>query len=347
MKIIQVPNKIYEDIKSQMQTQIILEEDINVKDIIVLQNGEQKINAEITAKAKYNSIEDCFKLIPIDLFGVRTIDEAKQIYGNIKKINVYRLKVDTDEIETIYDDKLLSLIDRKSLKKNNVGHSSTNVYEVNLTNGKEAILKVQHLTNRNDLYEEYKRIIWLQGKCNVPEVYYYAENGKDKFMLMEKKEGISAHKYEGFAKLIGKELKKIHSINIENCNFSQNNVETLLKNAINNIDVIYHQINEIYPEMSKSEVIDFLKNNVPTDKVLVHGDYSLPNILINKNGEIGLIDLGDVSISSMYFDFFYLRKSMIRNKKIEQFEELLHAYGIKELDEKYMKWIEFVDKALF
>ena len=44
-----------EDIKSQMQTQIILEEDINVKDIIVLQNGEQKINAEITAKAKYNS----------------------------------------------------------------------------------------------------------------------------------------------------------------------------------------------------------------------------------------------------------------------------------------------------
>ena len=62
---------------------------------------------------------------------------------------------------------------------------------------------------------------------------------------------------------------------------------------------------------------------------------------------INLIDLGDVSISTKYFDFFYLKKSMVRNKKMDQWKKLLKGYGIDELDETAMKWIEIVDKALF
>ena len=138
-----------------------------------------------------------------------------------------------------------------------------------------------------------------------------------------------------------------HNIDIKNCRFKQNSINILYKKAIDNIDLILPEIQEEYPDMSKEDILLFLKENKPQDKVLVHGDYSLPNILIDENGKVGLIDLGDVSISSKYFDFFYLKKSLIRNKKIEELDLILKSYGIDKLDENYMKWIAIVDKALF
>ena len=119
-----------------------------------------------------------------------------------------------------------------------------------------------------------------------------------------------------------------------------------MKNDLDNIDVIYSQIKE-ESNMTKEQLIEFIKDNAPTDKVLVHGDYSLPNVLINEKEEVGVIDLGDVSISSKYFDFYYLVKSLKRNKKEEKLDMLLKGYGIDTLDDNYMKWIEIVDKALF
>lgn len=347
MKIIEITREEYNKIKSGEQTQILIEDDsIENKDKIILKCDDDELDAEITAKAKYNSLDDCFKIIPTDLFGFDKIIEANRFYKNKKDIIAYRIKIENNDIPNITDKKLLSLINIESIKKNNIGHSSVDVYEVKTSEGENAILKIQRLSTRNDLYEEFKRIDWLQNKFRVPKIYYYTEQNNIKYLLMEKIEGVAAHKYDNFAYLIGKKLKEFHNIDINNCTFHQNNVENLMKNALNNIDVIYPQIKE-ESNMTKEQLIQFIKNNAPTDKVLVHGDYSLPNILINEKGEVGVIDLGDVSISSKYFDFYYLVKSLKRNKKEEKLDELLKGYGIDVLDDNYMKWIEIVDKALF
>ena len=347
MKIIEITKEEYNKIKDGKQTQIIIEDDsIENKNMIILKCEEDKLDAEITAKAKYDSLDDCFKIIPTDLFGFTQITEANKFYKNKKVIIAYRLKIENNDIPDIIDAKLLSIINIESIKKNNVGHSSVDVYEVKTSEGNNAILKIQRLSTRNDLSEEFKRIDWLQNKFRVPKIYYYKEFHDIKYLLMEKIEGVSAHKYDDFAYLIGKKLKEFHSIDINGCIFKQNNIENLMKNALDNIDVIYSQIKE-ESNMTKEQLIEFIKSNAPTDKVLVHGDYSLPNVLINGKGEVGVIDLGDVSISSKYFDFYYLVKSLKRNKKEEKLDELLKGYGIDKLDDNYMKWIEIVDKVLF
>ena len=347
MKEIKIKNEIIEKIKLGKITQIILNDNLDDKEEIILSCDSDSIKVEITGKAKYKSYEDCFKMIPIDLFGISSINEAKELYLKDDKIIAYRIKYNSKIVEDIKDKNLLELINLSTLKKNNVGHSSIGVYEVSLKDGTSAILKIQTLSSRNNLDDEYERIKWLQGKCNVPKIYYYIENKNTKYLLMQKMPGVSAHKTNDFAFKIGKLLRQIHEININDCNFTQNSVGKLLDNAIKNIDVIVDQVKESYPEMDKDSIVEFLKNNIPTDRVLVHGDYSLPNILIDNEGNIGVIDLGDVSISTKYFDFFYLKKSMIRNKQIDKFDELLKGYGIEKLEDKYLKWIEIVDKALF
>jgi len=347
MKVIYVTKKEFERIKAHKQTQIILKDVLENKEIVVLKNHANTIQVEITSVAKFGNLEDCFKIIPIDLFGIKKISSLEKKYTYYPSIFAYRVKYDSDEIEKIDNKELLNLINEDTLKKNNIGHSSLNIYEVECKNGKKAILKIQELSSRNNLKDEYLRIKWLQGKCNVPEIYFYQEKKNKKYLLMEKKEGLPAHKCDNCFYAIGKLLKEIHSIDIKDCEFRQNSVDTLLENALENIDSIYLEVSELYPNMTKKDLVDFLKNKKPTDEVLVHGDYSLPNILIDEEGSISIIDLGDVSISSKYFDLFYLKKSMDRNKKMEYWDELLKGYGMKKLDEDSMKWVELIDKGLF
>ena len=345
-----VTNREFTNIKNGKQVYIITEDDsFNNKDFILLECGLDSIEVEITIKYRYNNIDDCFNLIPFELFGnFKNKDEAKKYYKKVKNIIVYRIKYDNKRsLGSDLDPELLKLIDLSSINKNTIGHSSSEVYELKLNDGTNAILKVQYLTSRNDLKGEYERTKLLEGKLNVPKVYYYKELNNFQYYLRENKDGVSAHKVENFATLVGKNLKQIHSVDITNCPFTNNSVDNLLKMAIDKIDIILPTILEIYPEMTKKSIIEFLKNNKPMDNVLVHGDYSLPNILIDNNGEVSLIDLGDVSISTKYFDLYYLRKSFVRNKKMEYFNDFLESYGLTEIDEKSMKWMDIIDKVLF
>ena len=346
MNKLKIPTKIFNDIKNGMENLIITKEDKLEKEAtikLVDYNTGEEIEAQITFKQKFRTIKEA-----IENIAITSIKNASEYLDFIGEVTVYRIKTDieVDIKELIKDSEIYNIIDKNELKELKLGRSDTKVFKTKLkSNYQEVILKIQYTENKNNLKEEYERLKWIEGKLNTPKAYYYNEKDNIKYLIMEYKKGAPSFKFDDIGYRLGKALKQIHQVNIENCPFNKYSPEQLLSNFLDKLDSIYPEIQDNYKDETKETVIEFMKENIPIDKVLTHGDYSMPNILINA-GEISFIDLGELGISTKYLDIYYLMKSLKINKKEEIFEEFLKGYGIDKINNNYIKWMDLINMSL-
>lgn len=346
MNKLKIPTKIFKDIKNGMENLIITKEDKLEKEAtikLVDDTTGEEIEAQITFKQKFRTIKEA-----IENIAITSIKNASEYLDFIGEVTVYRIKTDieVDIKKLIKDNEIYNIIDKNELKELKLGRSDTKVFKTKLkSNHQEVILKIQYTENKNNLKEEYERLKWIDGKLNTPKAYYYNEKDNIKYLIMEYKKGTPSFKFDDIGYQLGKELKQIHQVNIENCPFNKYSPEQLLSNFLDKLDSIYPEIQDNYKDETKETVIEFMKENIPTDKVLTHGDYSMPNILIN-DGEISFIDLGELGISTKYLDIYYLMKSLKINKKEEIFEEFIKGYGIDKINNNYIKWMDLINMSL-
>ena len=340
MNKLKIPTKIFNDIKNGMENLIITKE-ATIK--LVDYNTGEEIEAQITFKQKFRTIKEA-----IENIAITSIKNASEYLDFIGEVTVYRIKTDieVDIKELIKDSEIYNIIDKNELKELKLGRSDTKVFKTKLkSNYQEVILKIQYTENKNNLKEEYERLKWIEGKLNTPRAYYYNEKDNIKYLIMEYKKGTPSFEFDNIGYQLGKALKQIHQVNIENCPFNKYSPEQLLSNFLDKLDSIYPEIQDNYKDETKETIIEFMKENIPIDKVLTHGDYSMPNILINA-GEISFIDLGELGISTKYLDIYYLMKSLKINKKEEIFEEFLKGYGIDKINNNYIKWMDLINMSL-
>lgn len=346
MNKLKIPTKIFNDIKNGMENLIITKEDKLEKETtikLVDDTTGEEIEAQITFKQKFRTIKEA-----IENIAITSIKNESEYLDFIGEVTVYRIKTDieVDIKKLIKDNEIYNIIDKNELKELKLGRSDTKVFKTKLkSNHQEVILKIQYTENKNNLKEEYERLKWIDGKLNTPKAYYYNEKDNIKYLIMEYKKGTPSFKFDDIGYQLGKALKQIHQVNIENCPFNKYSPEQLLSNFLDKLDSIYPEIQDNYKDETKETVIEFMKENIPTDKVLTHGDYSMPNILIN-DGEISFIDLGELGISTKYLDIYYLMKSLKINKKEEIFEEFLKGYGIDKINNNYIKWMDLINMSL-
>lgn len=81
------------------------------------------------------------------------------------------------------------------------------------------------------------------------------------------------------------------------------------------------------------------------DLVVVHGDYSLPN-LIMQNGEwSGFIDLGQVCVADKYVDFVALHHTLRYNKFPDNsFSVCMEKYGLPQWDADKLHFYDLLDR---
>ena len=350
MKTISCNNKEFKQIKNNTQIYKVFN-NIELKYLekcILVNDNMEKINIQITSVKEYSNIDDVLNIINLEKFGIykdneEFVDFIKKYYDINNKFIVCRIKNLDDNNTEIEDKNLIKLIKLETLNKQDLGLSGCFVYNCLTTDNKKAILKIQNISSNDTLEEEFKVLKYVFKKIRSAKPYYYNKvNGKE-YLLREYFEGEPLYKYNNFGYKLGQELKQIHSNYNEDCEFNKFCTENLLNNALKNIDIVYETRIDFFKDYSKDDLIKYLKDNKPEDDALIHGDFSLTNILMNKN-DYYYIDLGNLSISTKYFDIYVLKKSLIINNLIDEYEEFLKGYDIK-IDEKYLNWMSLIEAS--
>ena len=348
-KMIKCNEKEFEEIKNDKQTYKIFDNNLKLDYLenckLVNEETGEELEIQITSVKKYTNLKDVLNIINLENFGTykdkqEFIDYISKTYNN-KEFLVCRIKKLENEI-TINDKDLLKLIKVNTLEQEKLGLSGCLVYRVKTKDNNDAILKIQNIKGNDSLKEEYDVLKYKKNKMNVANVYYYNVYEGKEYLLREYIDGEPLYKFKNFGYKLGKELKKIHQHYSHNCKFQKFATNNLLNNALEKIDVVYQLRSEYFKDFSKEELITFLKENQPRNDALIHGDFSLTNILVN-NQEYYYIDLGNVSISTKYFDIYILKKSLKINHLEGEYKEFLRGYDIKNYNDNYMRWMELIE----
>jgi len=223
--------------------------------------------------------------------------------------------------------------------QNTVGMSTASVYKF-YKNNETLYLKVDK--NLDKIARERDVLNWLQGKVSVPQVVQYTELDQTAYLLETAMPGILSHENRidrETVRILADGLLQLQAVGISDCPFNHS-IEIELQEALFNIQndlVDMDDFEENSPYATPMELYEWLcGNKVAEEPCFVHGDYCLPNVLV-QDDKCGFIDIGNAGIADKWEDIamcvrslgynLYLQKQ--DNKKNELVNYLFECLGIE------------------
>ncbi len=236
---------------------------------------------------------------------------------------------------------LQTLLQGRTWRENTIGCTVTRVFQV----GDDLFLKMAP-RDELDLRLEHNRLRWLHGKLPVPQVRYFGEidappDQPDQFLLITALPGsvsfdaqFETHRPYATIRLLAAALRQIHALPIDDCPFDQRAavlVETAARNLHRGL-VDEDKFDTPWQDHSAEDMLAELHATLPRneDLVLVHGDYCMPNILIDPDTLTlgGIIDWGNAGVADRTFDLALAARSITYNWGAEWVDVFFEAYGI-------------------
>lgn len=173
------------------------------------------------------------------------------------------------------------------------------------------------------LSAERMRLLWLDGKLSVPKVVASSRQDGQEYLLLTELAGVTAD-YENFdtdttslVELIAEGVRTIHSVAVTNCPFDAT-VESfmLIAERIVRLNLLDQKdLSVTYRDRTIEDLYNSLLRLRPNNEQIVftHGDYCLPNILIQQGKISGFVDLGLSGLGDPYRDLTLIVRSIRRN----------------------------------
>ena len=235
-----------------------------------------------------------------------------------------------------------------------VGCSVAQTLRLNSQNGDNSYLKVVDVKDGKFLQEEYDRLNWLQGKLPVPRVLGYYREGEREFLWTFEVPGFHAaepvfvDRLPELVSLLAHGLQDIHRIDISDCPFdgtlASKIQEAERKVAAELVDEA--DFDSKRQGMTATDLFLQLVDTAPysEDLVFTHGDYCLPNILIEGDRLGGFIDWGRAGVADRYQDIALAVRSFTSNFGREWAELFLKEYGLEEPNWAKIEWYQLLDE---
>jgi aminoglycoside phosphotransferase len=221
------------------------------------------------------------------------------------------------------------MIDIPDNIKNLIREEKYSIDDVGMSDSKVIVFddKILKIPNTSEEAEnEFRVMEWLQGKLPVPKVLGYEKDDKNTYLLMTKVPGemACADKFlkdpDQLTTILAAGLHALWQVDINSCPCNWN-LERKLQKAkyavANNLVDIEDAEPDTFGENgfeNPNHLLEWLLSNKPEEElVFSHGDFCLPNILI-ENGEVsGYIDLGRTGISDKWQDIALCYRSLLHN----------------------------------
>jgi aminoglycoside phosphotransferase len=236
-----------------------------------------------------------------------------------------------------------------------IGCSTAGVYRLLDIDGEATYLKViDDKMSRQSLRPEYNRLKWLQGKLPVPKIIEYLIEDDSEYLWTSEIPGLHAAERSWvdhlpqMVRLLARGLLNIHSVLIEDCHFNKNVSIRVQEAEMNLIAGLVDE--EDFDVKRKGRKPDELYReiiaSIPRDEDLVftHGDYCLPNILINGSILSGFIDWGNAGIADRYQDIALAVRSLSSNFGEEWGALFLQEYGLNNPDWAKIEFYQQLDE---
>ncbi|MNZ97962.1 Aminoglycoside 3'-phosphotransferase [compost metagenome] len=250
-------------------------------------------------------------------------------------------------------EELMKLIDGYNWHRVTIGRSESQTYRLTGTAG-SCFLKMHAANAIERLCDERSRLEWLQGRLPVPKVLYYGVNGWGEYLLMSEAAGLDASNKmpdltdRQLMRLLGEGLRAVHEIPIRSCPFDRT-LDAVLPEAGRRVrlglvdeDDFDSNRKGMQAEALYEELL--LKRPFDEDLVFTHGDYCLPNIIVNEGRISSFIDWGRGGIADRYQDIALAVRSIANNFGEEQIPAFMESYGMAEPDLAKIEYYKLLDE---
>ena len=248
------------------------------------------------------------------------------------------------------------LIQGAAWQRNEVGHSNTEVFR--LQREDDALyLKIATGYDAFELQAEIERLRWMHTHAlPVPHVLYADEYDGKRYLLMTEANGVTLidktlyDSPETIVRVLADGMKLLHSVPIEDCPFNHE-LEERLPLAQMRVEqglIDEDDFDDERQGCSAKDLFNELLRDKPTseDLVFTHGDYCLPNILLDPSTEAisGFIDLGRAGIADRHQDIALCVRSLTYNQGDGWTDLLYDSYGRTYIDEDKIKYYKLLDE---
>jgi kanamycin kinase/aminoglycoside 3'-phosphotransferase-3 len=188
----------------------------------------------------------------------------------------------------------------------------------------DCVLKCEAVTPW--LLEGIAAMRWSEGKIPVPKILCHVVEDDVSYLLMEKMEGVMAcsesllKRPEVLTRALADGIRLLWGADTAGCPRTRT-LPQLLEEARYNIDHGRVDMDNVQPETFGENGFrnpeDLLKwliaNPIPSEPVLSHGDYCLPNVFVKDGRFRGYIDTGDLCIGEKWRDIALCYRSLRDN----------------------------------
>lgn len=203
--------------------------------------------------------------------------------------------------------------------------------------------------SKNTLFKEKLMTEYLFGKGLSCEVLEYLSRDKD-WLLTKAIKGndcIASEYLENPLKLcdtIADKLKMLHSFDYKDCPIKNRNDEYLrtVKNNYMSGEYDKSHFPDSFGFKTAEEAWETVRQyqHLLKNDTLIHGDFCLPNIILDSWNFKGLIDVGYGGIGDRHIDIFWAVWSLSFNLKTDKYNDRFYdVYGRDNIDEDILRLI--------